>query len=211
MSNRIEIPYGKREDLFSIKTPEIELTNKLWTGFEYDGMIIARLCYDETALHVGFTVYEDSIRAVNTEMNSRVCDDSCVEFFFMPAPESDPYYFNFEMNPLGTLLIGRMRKRGDGDKIQRESDSIFSIHTSVTPRNLEKYNGPCWQVSYSIPYSFILKHCPDARLGKGAHIRANFYKCGDQTPVAHYISWNNIDHPTPEFHLSRCFGDIYFN
>lgn len=210
MSNRIDIPYGNREALFSVRVPEIELTHKLWTGLDYDGLTIARLCYDEEALHVGFIVFENSIRATCTAMNDMVCNDSCVEFFFMPAPEQDPYYFNFEMNPLGTLLIGHMRKRGDGERVVRESDDIFNIHASQRRRDPQEYKGPCWQVSYSIPYSFINQYFPDARLGKGAHIRANFYKCGDLTQVPHYVSWNEIDSPTPEFHLSRCFGDVYF-
>ncbi|MFA5695554.1 MAG: carbohydrate-binding family 9-like protein, partial [Proteiniphilum sp.] len=37
-------------------------------------------------------------------------------------------------------------------------------------------------------------------------IRANFYKCGDETAEPHYISWSPIDLPAPDFHAPQFFG-----
>ncbi len=47
---------------------------------------------------------------------------------------------------------------------------------------------------------------PGYALAPGTVIRANCYKCGDLTEKEHYLSWNPVDHPTPDFHRSCDFG-----
>jgi hypothetical protein len=37
---------------------------------------------------------------------------------------------------------------------------------------------------------------------------ANFYKCGDETPEPHFLSWNPIDLPKPNFHVPQFFGQL---
>ncbi|MBR5570284.1 MAG: hypothetical protein IKW10_05250 [Oscillospiraceae bacterium] len=37
-------------------------------------------------------------------------------------------------------------------------------------------------------------------------IRANCYKCGDLTPKPHYLSWNPVTSPNPDFHRPQDFG-----
>jgi hypothetical protein len=41
-------------------------------------------------------------------------------------------------------------------------------------------------------------------------MRANFYKCGDKTKRAHFLSWNPIDIAKPDFHRPDFFGEITF-
>src|SRR5690606_40116367 len=43
---------------------------------------------------------------------------------------------------------------------------------------------------------------------EGETFHANFYKCGDGLPQPHFISWNRIDYPNPNFHLPEFFGEI---
>ncbi len=44
----------------------------------------------------------------------------------------------------------------------------------------------------------------------GRSVKANFYKCGDELPEPHYLSWNPINLEKPNFHTPDFFGDIYF-
>ena len=44
----------------------------------------------------------------------------------------------------------------------------------------------------------------------GKTARANFYKCGDDMAVPHYISWNPIGCPRPDFHRPEYFGTLKF-
>ena len=40
----------------------------------------------------------------------------------------------------------------------------------------------------------------------GRVIRANFYKCGDETPIPHFGMWSPVDNETPDFHRPEYFG-----
>ena len=46
------------------------------------------------------------------------------------------------------------------------------------------------------------------RLEAGTTLRANVYKCGDDLPVPHFISWSPIHTPEPSFHQPTFFGEI---
>jgi hypothetical protein len=39
---------------------------------------------------------------------------------------------------------------------------------------------------------------------------ANFYKCGDDTTKRHYLSWNPVKTPKPDFHRPEYFGILNF-
>ena len=44
----------------------------------------------------------------------------------------------------------------------------------------------------------------------GKKLRANFYKCGDRMPVKHYVTWNPIGWPQPDYHRPEYFGELVF-
>ena len=61
-------------------------------------------------------------------------------------------------------------------------------------------------------WSDVRSIVPSAQIcwnGDGMTLRANFYKCGDDTAQPHYIAWNAVDHPTPNFHLPQYFGELH--
>ena len=39
---------------------------------------------------------------------------------------------------------------------------------------------------------------------------ANFYKCGDDTTKPHFLSWNPVKAPKPDFHRPEQFGVLNF-
>jgi hypothetical protein len=39
-------------------------------------------------------------------------------------------------------------------------------------------------------------------------LRANFYKCADNTRIPHYVSWNPIEVASPDFHRPEFFGEL---
>ncbi|MDE6269894.1 MAG: hypothetical protein K2M12_03440, partial [Muribaculaceae bacterium] len=45
----------------------------------------------------------------------------------------------------------------------------------------------------------------------GKQLRANFYKCGDLLSTPHFLSWNRVDTPHPDFHRPEYFGAIKFD
>ncbi|WP_431217920.1 carbohydrate-binding family 9-like protein [Puia sp. P3] len=68
--------------------------------------------------------------------------------------------------------------------------------------------GTGWSLALYIPTSlFIHDKLPTL---SGIHATANFYKCGDECPEPHYLAWNNIGTPAPDFHQPRYFGELVF-
>ena len=50
------------------------------------------------------------------------------------------------------------------------------------------------------------KHLKTENLPKA--VRGNFYKCGDKTAHPHFVSWNPVGTPSPDFHRPEFFGEL---
>ena len=131
-----------------------------------------------------------------TEENSRVCDDSCMEFFFKPDPW-DFNYINFEFNPRGVMFLSIGKDRHD--RLLLDTDrAIFSIAS-------EPKEGD-WKLKFYIPDPFLLTH-----FEKLAPVcRGNFYKCAQASEHSHFGTWNEVEVDHPDFHLSDFFGLLSF-
>ena len=75
-----------------------------WKEYPYQPAVQFRLAHTGGSLLLHFKVREASVRAVAKADNGRVWEDSCVEFFSMPA--GDDIYYNVECNCAGALLVG---------------------------------------------------------------------------------------------------------
>ncbi len=179
--------------------PVIPIDHVLWTedtGIQAQG----QLCYDDECLYVHQSAAEKEIRAEYTKPQSPVCEDSCLEFFFMQ--EGGPAYFNFEINPNGCLGIEYGPARTDRQKIiLPDPISFFRIHTDRTKDG--------WEVFYAIPLALIRSYAPDFSFA--GELRANMYKCGDKTVHKHFLSWTPIDLEKPNFHCPAYFGAMHFS
>ncbi len=159
----------------------------------------AQLCWDEAALYVRMTAREENIRAQLSGPLQSVCHDSCLEFFF--SPESDSRYFNFEFNPNTALYLGFGSDRYSRFRITDESEAKrFAPKAAFTDGG--------WEICYKIPLEFIREIYPNFQLKSGLCLTANFYKCGDSTVQPHYLSWNPVETPTPDFHRPEHFGRL---
>jgi hypothetical protein len=65
-----------------------------------------------------------------------------------------------------------------------------------------------WQISMMIPTEVFSGQ--ELNNLSGQNCNANFYKCGDDLPTPHFLCWNSIDTPEPDFHVRRCFGKLSF-
>ena len=61
-----------------------------------------------------------------------------------------------------------------------------------------------WSVGMCVPFDLIGAD-PD---NLPSSIRANFYKCADKSAHPHFLSWNPIDVPSPDFHRPEFFGEL---
>jgi len=178
--------------------PELEVSKILWLP-DCGIRAFGRFCYNAESLHIRLRAVEENIRAEYTAPLSRVCEDSCLEFFFMP--EGEDRYFNFEINPNGCPYIGFGRSRQDRVVLYRQdAKQLFGIHTQKTPDG--------WEAAYRVPLSFLRLFWPDFSFT--GSLRANVYKCGEQTAREHYLSWNPVSSETPDFHRPADFGVMTF-
>jgi len=174
----------------------------------------ARLLYDKNGVHLIFRVQDQYVRSVQTEFNSSVCSDSCVEFFV--KPKEDKGYINFEMNCGGTLLASYIEdcRRIDGGfaKYQMLSvadEQMASIYHSMPETvNPEIAEPTTWINQIFIPFKLFEKYVGELGSISGQTWHANFYKCGDKTSHPHWASWNPVT--ALNFHLPECFGILNF-
>ncbi len=187
-----------------------------WEGYKYNAQVKFRIAYSKTEIYLQYVVVEDDIKAAYDKDNGSLpYTDSCVEFFIIPADDNNIYY-NLESNciGIGTFAGGLERdnrvKFGDDvlSKIRRYStlneDKAFGIKTKA------ENNGESYQWTLTIALPVELFSLSDVKPLKGRTVRANFYKCGDDMPSPHFLSWNPIGSKSPNFHLPEYFGKIHF-
>jgi hypothetical protein len=161
--------------------------------------------HSKTDLYLFFQVHGNSLRAVQTEDNQNVHEDSCVEFF-VKLPGSDDY-FNFEFNCVGVCKAARHFKSRDQFVYLNPADmAAIERWSSIGHRAFNELSGLfSWELCVKIPFR-LFDVDPDNLPGK---LLGNFYKCADATEQPHYVSWNPILTERPDFHRPEFFGELF--
>ena len=175
-----------------------------------------RMLYDDTGICIQFICEDKHIYADHTEINSSVCEDSCVECFAMPEPAGDRRYFNLEINCCGNYLLGW----GEGlEEISAAfvDPAICGGHLRIAssiegPTKEESPGDDGWWVAAAVPYELIdrISGRRIRRPVSGTVWLANFYRCGGKTSDQ-YACWSPIDWPAPDFHRPEFFGALDFD
>lgn len=158
------------------------------------------------AIFLKYSVKGSMLKAVYTEDQSPVYEDSCVEFFCMP--EGAEKYTNFEFNCIGTCSAS-MRKSRNEDVVPFTKEEMATIerNPSIGKKPFKEMEGMFeWELTVKIPMK-LMNLDPDHLPEK---IRGNFYKCADDTDSVHFVSWAPIKTEKPDFHQTDFFGELYF-
>ncbi len=188
-----------------IEPLKIETIN--WEAFPYLPEVSVQIAYNDDELFLQYKVSEQSVKAVIAESNGRVWTDSCVEFFL--SPEGNDVYYNLEMNCIGAVLLG-FRKKGE-PSVHATDEQIATIRRISSLGNMpfqEKIGTTEWQITVAIPWEVFFRH--HLKPVSGAKMRGNFYKCGDELTVPHFVSWTRIKTEKPNFHEPAFFGGLEF-
>ena len=178
-----------------------------WQEYPYQPSVEFRAAHIGDAILLHYQVTESSVRAVATHDDGNVWEDACVEFFL--SPESNDFYYNFECNCAGKLLLHGGPAGSDRPGAAEEVLKSVKRWASLGTEPFEERVGECsWEVALVIPVSAIFRHEITDLSGKT--MRANFYKCGDLLQTPHFLSWSPIDLPQPKFHCPEFFGEIVF-
>jgi hypothetical protein len=191
----------------------LAITN--WPWHDYSKYPIpkatAKCLYSDSGIYLFFEVKEMYIQAKHTEYQSRVFQDSCVEFFAAPNEKG---YFNFEINCIGTLLL-HWNEPDDTNRLEIPLEDIKNLKI-VSSLGAEAITKPrlCPETGYWVecflPFSIFTKYTGIKVPASGDFWRANFFKCGDKTSEPSWGSWSPVKQPKPSFHHPEYFGKIIF-
>lgn len=195
---------SEKLDLLAVKH-RIETLN--WKDYNYKPDVTFSIAYGKNEIFIKYYVKESYIKAEKTGSNQMVCEDSCVEFFV--SPENDGIYYNFEFNAIGTCLLGTGTGRKDSSRSDPEIISGIRLLSSEGNKPFKEKKGEFeWTLTIAIPLETFFHHKVEDL--KGKTFRANFYKCGDNLSVPHYLTWNPVETQNPDFHQPLYFGILKF-
>lgn len=180
----------------------------------YNPEVRFRIAYSQQMLFIEYYVKEANIKALYSEdKESKPFKDSCCEFFF--SPECNSNYYNMELNCIGKGTFAFRRGGRKGPKIAYGEEIMKRIfrYSTLGEAPIEtsvKENGKLfeWKLTVAIPLECFTETPMETLQGKT--MRANFYKCGDDMPKPHFLTWNRIELDKPDFHTPDFFGALHF-
>lgn len=188
-------------------TDRVKIETINWADFSYKPDVAFSIGYTDKEILLKYYITEEYFKAEKTETNQRVCEDSCVEFFV--SPEEDGIYYNLEFNGIGTCLLGTGTSRETSIKADPSVISKIRRLSSVGASPVQERKGPfSWSITIAIPFEVFFHH--KVKNLKGKSFKANFYKCGDNLTIPHYVTWNKIGTANPDYHQPQYFGLIKF-
>ena len=118
-------------------------------------------------------------------------------------------YYNFECTCIGKMLLGWHPAGAAKEDASLDVLGTIKRIPSLGYENFALREGEnSWSMIEIIPASTLFRSNVESWNGK--KMRANFYKCGDNLPTPHFISWNAIEWPEPSFHRPEFFGELDF-
>lgn len=183
------------------KIEKAEINECVW-GDTYKPVCYAQVVYVKgDGFYTRLTCEETNPKAVHTGFFSDVYKDSCLEMFAQWDDSSDAY-INIEMNSIGASLIAIGANRYARTPIDRLIDQPFPVTAEIKEDK--------WTVTVRIPEKDLetIYGLSSDRFIPGYTIRGNFYKCGDETEIEHYIMWNPVGTPAPDYHRPEYFGKM---
>jgi hypothetical protein len=177
-----------------------------WERYQYLPKVSFRIGHIGNKIWLKYYVTEKHVRAMETRINGSVYKDSCVEFFISLDGEN---YYNLEFNCIGVAHLAYGPERNKRKFVDTESIEKIEIQSSLGNKPFDTQSGNFeWEMMICIPIeSFTFSNIENLSNVKAS---ANFYKCGDEMPIPHYVSWNPVKTENPDFHCLEYFGKVFF-
>lgn len=187
--------------------PKHPVDNAPWSEFRYVPEVSFSIGHDNNCLFIKYYVVEAMVKITYHKPNDPVYKDSCVEFFI--AFNGEREYYNFEFNAIGTCKLNFGTNRHNRKVISEKLiGTIKYLATIQNQHDPDGKPGVQWDLTLMIPVKAFSEHKINSLSGKQCSV--NFYKCGDDLPVPHFLCWNNIKSLSPDFHVSEYFGRMRF-
>lgn len=177
-----------------------------WPEFSYKPKITFRIGHTGENIALKFYVEEEAVRAVVNNINGPVHTDSCVEFFISLDGKN---YYNFEFNCIGTPHVAWGEGRNNRIKLGEEVIRTIAVESTLGNSPFETRKGGFkWELTVIIPVECFVNN-PGLKLSE-LKASANFYKCGDDLPVPHFVTWKPVGTTQPDYHRPEFFAIVEF-
>lgn len=177
-----------------------------WPGFSREPKTSFSIAYQENSIFLKFYVNERHPRITYHDANDPVYKDSCVEFFI--SFDQGRSYYNLECNAIGTCLMGYGLAHEKRSYQPATLIQAIGYYSSLQGLQVFSSEDESWSLTLKIPLEIFVHDSINALSGTSA--KANFYKCGDECAAPHYLAWNTIITPGPDFHQPGFFGELLF-
>jgi hypothetical protein len=177
-----------------------------WEIYPYKPKVSFKIAHNGYSILIRFYITEKYIRAIENKINSTVYKDSCLEFFISFNGND---YYNIEINCIGVIHMAYGNCIKDRQLIDKDIIGKIIVNSTLGTIPFDTKTGRfSWNMTVIIPVDcFIFSK---AKLGNMSTAWGNFYKCGDELPEKHYLSWNPIKISCPNFHKPEFFKRIIF-
>lgn len=171
----------------------------------------AKLLWDDTHLYVAFHCQDQHVAGEQTDRDSRVYQDDCVEVFTAPNPAQPLNYFNIEMNVRGAFL-DQHHPGGPGAPTPKQWNATgVKIATAVDGTlNNDADQDRGWILEAAIAlenFKEVARNIPP-RPGDVWHLNLN--RLGGKTNPQ-YSQWTPSKTDRPQFHAPKDFGRVIFS
>lgn len=158
----------------------------------------------DNCLCASLKCYEVNPKAVYVNRDDPMYLDSCLEFFVAPLC-SDNRYINVECNSKGAFLC----EFGDGKYNRLLVKDITNLSPEVKAFKGNDSQGEFWGVNIILKPEFLnsVYKC-DIKEFDFSSVKANFYKCGDDCEIQHYVALSPVTDLPPGFHNPKCFAEF---
>lgn len=210
---KLKVPYLPALDVLDSSSISLFMETKAqreyidtinWEEYSYKPIVVFDIARSDKNLYIRYFVKGNSLKALYEKDDSPVYTDSCVEFFVKRVEDS--HYYNFEFNCIGTCDAAYRVSRDIKESLKPEEYAAIRRYSSVGQTAFPEKKGVySWELLVIIPFHVMgldTNNLPEKIMG-------NFYKCADDTEYPHFVSWNPIDLPNPNFHCPEFFGEIY--
>ncbi|WP_432714928.1 carbohydrate-binding family 9-like protein [Pedobacter sp.] len=188
--------------VFFTELPKHSISNLSWPEFNTACKASFSICHSNDAVLIQYHIQDDFFKSEDRAINDPVHKDNCVEFFIQ-FPE-DSNYYNIEFNCLGIGKMAYGASRTHRMLLPKQTIGEIATWKKLYFSN-EQFN---WQIALRIPIEVFCYS--DINALKGLTCKGNFYKCGDDLPAPHFLSWTKVNTQEPDFHMPEFFGEFTF-
>lgn len=162
--------------------------------------------WDDDCLSVLFSAADDFVVATHLQHDAPLYDEDVVEVFVAPATLAS--YFEFEVNPLGTLFDALIESP-DGVRETMRADRSWTCAglTAILRTTFEADGMRTVDTLLRVPFASLGLATPSA----GDRWRANFFRI-DRHPRRgdEFTAWHPTLRVPADFHVAAAFGTLEF-